>query len=43
LGIALQARNVESIKPMAERYSSLAAGEDGLVKAIEIEDEKERG
>lgn len=42
LGIALQARNVESIKPVAERYSSLAAGEDGLVKAIEIEDEKER-
>ena len=47
LGIALQARNVESIKPMAERYSerysSLAASEDGLVKGIEIEDGKERG
>jgi hypothetical protein len=43
LGVALQARNVESIKPMAERYSSLAAGEDGWVKTIEIEDEKARG
>ncbi len=42
LGVALQARNVDSIKPMAERYSSLAAGEDGWVKAIEIEDEKAR-
>jgi hypothetical protein len=40
LGVALQARNVESIKPMAERYSSLATGEDGWVKAIEIEENK---
>jgi hypothetical protein len=41
LGIALQARNVESIKPMAERYSSLAAGEDGWVKTIEMLEQKE--
>ena len=43
LGVALQMRGVESIKPMAERYSSLAAGENGWVKAIEIEDKKEQG
>jgi hypothetical protein len=42
LGVALQARCVEFIKPMAERYSSLATGEEGWVKTIEIEDEKER-
>jgi hypothetical protein len=41
LGVALQARNVESIKPMAERYSSLAAGEDGWVKTIEMLEQKE--
>jgi hypothetical protein len=40
LGVALQARCVEFIKPMAERYSSLAAGEEGWVKTIEIEDNK---
>jgi hypothetical protein len=41
LGVALQMRGVESIKPMAERYSSLAAGEDGWVKTIEIFEQKE--
>jgi len=41
LGIALQARNVESIKPMAQRYSSLSSG-DAWIKAIEIEDKKEQ-
>ena len=40
LGIALQARNVESIKPMTERYHELAADEDGWVKTVEIEDAK---
>ena len=42
LGVALQMRGIESIKPMAERYSSLAAGEEGWVKSIEIEDKKEQ-
>jgi hypothetical protein len=42
LGVALQARNVEFIKPMSERYSSLAS-DDGWVKDIEIEDERDRG
>ena len=41
LGIALQGRNVESIKPMAQRYSSLSSG-DAWIKAIEIEDKKEQ-
>lgn len=41
LGVALQMRGVESIKPMAERYSSLAAGEEGWVKSIEIFEQKE--
>lgn len=41
LGVALQTRCVEFIKPMAERYSSLAAGEDGWVKSIEILEQKE--
>jgi hypothetical protein len=41
LGISLQGRNVEFIKPMAERYSSLAIGEDGWVKTIEILEQKE--
>ncbi len=40
LGIALQWRNVESIRPMAGRYSSLATTEEGWVKTIEIEDNK---
>jgi hypothetical protein len=40
LGIALQALNVEFIKPMAQRYSSLSSG-DVWIKAIEIEDKKE--
>ena len=40
LGVALQTRCVEFIKPMADRYSSLAAGEDGWVKSIEIEENK---
>jgi hypothetical protein len=40
LGVALQMWGVESIKPMADRYSSLAAGEDGWVKSIEIEENK---
>jgi hypothetical protein len=41
LGVALQSRHVEFIKPMAERYSSLAAGEEGWVKTIEILEQKE--
>ena len=41
LGVALQMRGIESIKPMAERYSSLAAGENGWVKSIEILEQKE--
>lgn len=43
LGILLQARNVESITPLPERYASLPFGEDGHVKAIEIEEGKEGG
>ncbi len=41
-GLALQDRCVEFIKPLPERYASLA-GDEVSVKAIEIEDEKERG
>lgn len=40
LGIALQGRNVEFIRPMAQRYSSLSSG-DPWIKVIEIEDKKE--
>jgi hypothetical protein len=39
LGLALQDRTVEFIKPMLERYS-LLAGDDASVKAIEIEIEQ---
>ena len=38
LGILLQARSVESITPLPERYASLPFGEDGCVKSIEIEE-----
>jgi hypothetical protein len=40
LGLALQDRTVEFIKPLPERYCSLA-GDDASVKTIEIEDKKE--
>ena len=42
LGILLQARSVESITPLPERYASLPFGEDGCVKSIEIIEHKER-
>jgi hypothetical protein len=41
LGLALQERTVEFIKPLPERYSSLAS-DDVSVKSIEIEDKKEQ-
>jgi hypothetical protein len=41
LGLALQDRTVEFIKPLPERYSSLAS-DDVSVKTIEIEDKKEQ-
>lgn len=41
LGVALQDRTVEFIKPMPERYSSLAS-DDVSVKTIEIKDKKEQ-
>lgn len=42
LALALQDRCVEFVKPLPERYASLV-GDEVSVKAIEIEDEKERG
>jgi hypothetical protein len=42
LGLALQDRCVEFIKPLPERYASLA-GNEVLVKVIEIADTKEQG
>ena len=42
LGLALQDRSVEFVKPLPERYA-LLAGSDVSVKAIEIQDNKERG
>lgn len=41
LGIALQHRHIEFIKPVPERYASLSPGEDGFVKSIEILEQKE--
>jgi hypothetical protein len=41
LGVALQDRTVEFIKPFPERYSLLTS-DDISVKTIEIEDKKER-
>jgi hypothetical protein len=41
LGVALQDRTVEFIKPLPERYSLLAS-DDVSVKTIEIEDKKEK-
>lgn len=41
LGIALQHRHVEFIKPVPERYASLSPDEDGLVKSIEILEQNE--
>jgi hypothetical protein len=41
LGLALQERTVEFIKPLPERYSSLTS-DDVLVKTIEVEDKKEQ-
>ena len=40
LAVHIQMRNVESIKPMPDKYGSLAT-DDVWVKAIEIEDKKE--
>ena len=40
LGIALQHRHIEFIKPVPERYASLSPGDDGLVKSIEILEQK---
>lgn len=42
LAIKIQKREVESVKPMPDKYA-LLANDDVWVKAIEIEDEKERG
>jgi hypothetical protein len=42
LGLALQERTVEFIKPMPERYSSLTS-DDASVKTIQIEDKREQG
>lgn len=42
LGLALQDRSVEFVKPLPERYASLA-GTEVSVKAIEIQDNKEPG
>ena len=41
LGLALQDRCVEFVKPLPERYAALA-GDEVSVKHIEIEDNKER-
>jgi hypothetical protein len=41
LGLALQERTVEFIKPLPERYSLLTS-DDVSVKTIEIEDKKEQ-
>ena len=43
LGIALQHRHIEFIKPVPERYASLSPDEDGLVKSIEILEQKRDG
>lgn len=40
LGIALQDRNVEFVKPMPERYTAIAGG-DVAITAITIEENKE--
>jgi hypothetical protein len=42
LGLALQDRCVEFVKPLPERYALLAGG-DVSVKTIEIQDNKEQG
>jgi hypothetical protein len=39
LAIDIQRRNVESVKPLPEKYGSLARDE-AWIKSIEIEDEK---
>ncbi len=41
LAINIQKRNVESVKPMPDKYD-LLANDDVWIKTIEIEDEKER-
>jgi hypothetical protein len=41
LGLALQERTVDFIKPLPERYSSLTS-DDVSVKTIEVEDKKEQ-
>jgi hypothetical protein len=41
LAIDIQRRNVESVKPMPDRYGSIGSG-DAWVKTIEIEDKKEQ-
>jgi len=42
LGLALQDRTVEFVKPLPEQYSALS-NDEAWVKAIEIEDKKEQG
>ncbi|HVU09443.1 MAG TPA: NAD-dependent epimerase/dehydratase family protein [Verrucomicrobiae bacterium] len=42
LGLALQSRTVEVIRPMPERYAPLSVGRGVWVKAIEIENAKEQ-
>jgi len=41
LAINIQKRNVESVKPMPNKYGSLAT-DDVWIKAIEIEDKREQ-
>lgn len=41
LAIEVQRRNVESVKPMPDKYGSLASGEV-WIKMIEIEDKREQ-
>ena len=42
LALGLQDRCVELVKPLPERYASLV-GDEASVKAVEIEDNKEKG
>ena len=41
LGLALQDRAVEFVKPLPERYASLV-GDEATVRTIELNDEKEQ-
>jgi hypothetical protein len=42
LAINIQKRNIESVKPMPDKYGSLAT-DDVWIKTIEIKDKKEQG